>query len=955
MRWVWGAVAAFAHLGVRLDLIPWQCVSGATRQIEALSFRLVACWLSLYLLLSGCATVGHRPSEVASSRIRLQVRQAAIGSAGIGSVAPLLGGAARTTLEAPPGVPLAGYGARHGRPSLGVHDPLLARACALSDGADTILIVSVDLVAVTEELYKAVYARVAAELPGIGPEDLLLCATHTHSGVGGLGRRWLERFATGHWDPRLFEQVTERIAEAAVRAARRLEPVTLTLGAVEAPELVRNRMTDGGAVASWLRAARVERVADGTALAIIVHWSAHATLLGSGNRWLSGDYPGAWARRLEARSPGATVPVLIGAVGDQTPVRAPDLDPSTVLRTRPSTLLGTGSPAALDDPFAQVERYADRLAAAYERLRWDAPPVAQADVRAVQVVATLPTPRVRIEGLRWLGPLARGLVRRSSRVSLLRIGPWTLIGVPGEPTAEAGALLEAAAPGASPWLVSLANGYIGYVVSEAQYATDAYEARMSSYGPRLAERLRQTVAALAEEVTPEADDPLPVVVLEGTPYEIGRQHGLRERAAVRACVAEVLGYFERLVPLPAGRRWAMQMVLDVLWRMMRPHVPERYHQELRGLADGSGVPLRQLERLHALAEISATCASFAAFGSATRQGRLIHGRSLDWNIRAGAQRYARLFLYRPDGRRPFVNIGFAGFIGVPAGINADGISVGEVGAYSTEQSFRGLPMALLLRRVLEESGSLEEAIGIIETAPRTRGFNYVIGASRQRRAVAVETTHRQCTVFADETRQIAGVPYAFVLPDTLFRADTALAPSIRERQWASRGDPRRPGLEPPDGAGAYERRYKVMAQLLEEHHGRVDVDAAIAIVRAVGQRSNVLSVVYADPELWVATARGTVPAARRTYHRYDLNALFGRPVEPVAEKAQRHAPDVREGEDRAVVTERQADPFGAAEGVPEAPAVGRAHRAIETGGDIENASGSHVGSQTDRVGLHHGG
>ncbi len=855
---------------------------------KQLAARYVACLASAVLTAAGCTTVGVGRQEAVLARVRWQVREATADASSIGASSPLLAGAARVSLDVPSGVPLAGYGARRGQPSLGTHDLLYARACALSDGSDTVVIISVDLVAVTDDLFEAVWRKIARQLPQIGREDVLLCATHTHSGVGGIGHRWLERVASGHLDRQLFERVAERITEAVVQAVGGMAPSELAYGETELPGLSVNRMEADGLVDARLRAVRVSRAADGALIALCVRWSAHATLLGAGNQLLSGDWPGALAQRVEAAHPGAVVPVLIGAVGDQRPVRAP----------------------GVEEPFERVAWYAERLFEAVGRVAWSEP-VATADVRAAQVRLDLPAPRLRMTGLRWLGSLGRGLVRRETSVSVVRVGDWTLVGVPGEPTAEVGQSLETAAQDGKgvTWPVSLVNGYIGYVVSERQYRLDAYEARMSSYGPWLAEQMCQAAAGLWEALTPEVDPPLTVVVLEGAPYEMGHRHGEQEAGAISACVTELMGYFQEKVPLPIGRRWAMHRVLDTLWLMMRPHVPSRYLDEMRGVADGSDVPLKQLQRLHALIEISATCSSFAVFGRATPDGRLIHGRNLEWNIRAGAQRYIRLFVYRPEGRHVFVSVGFTGFIGTLSGINERGVSIGQIGALSADQSFRGTPMPMLLRRVLEESGTLEDAVGIMELGPRTRGFNYVFGSSQERRAVALETTQEHCVIFNDEAERTSTVSYAVPLEDAVVRADTALDLVVRERQWASRGRPRQPGLEPPDGSGAYEKRYKVQAALIQQHHGAIDVPTAIEIARAAAQRSSIQSIIYADPELWVATARGTARAADRMYHRYDLRELFRRPVEPSSEEADRRATNVREPDDRAVMAGGERDEF----------------------------------------------
>src|SRR5437764_3184084 len=59
--------------------------------------------------------------------------------------AGLQAGAARADITPPTGHPMWGYGARHDAPSVGVLDPLLARALVLSAGGRRIALVSLDL------------------------------------------------------------------------------------------------------------------------------------------------------------------------------------------------------------------------------------------------------------------------------------------------------------------------------------------------------------------------------------------------------------------------------------------------------------------------------------------------------------------------------------------------------------------------------------------------------------------------------------------------------------------------------------------------------------------------------------------------------------------------------------------------------------------------------------------
>lgn len=366
---------------------------------------------------------------------------------------------------------------------------------------------------------------------------------------------------------------------------------------------------------------------------------------------------------------------------------------------------------------------------------------------------------------------------------------------------------------------------------------------------------------------------LPVIRLHGTPYDMGYQHGSLLRAQVRASVRNVMAFADRQAGIPGMGRWLVRRRLDKAWSQMEPFVPAHALEEMQGLADGAGIPLKALERIHALPDLtSATCASFAASGAATRDGRLIHIRNLDWAIQSGVQSYAALMVVEPNGGRPFVNIGWLGFIGVITGINQQGISVSEIGAKTVDTKLEGIPMPFLLRRVLEEAGDLDKAVEIVKAGPRTGGYNYLFGDAKARTAVALETTRNHCAVFRIDEEP--SVPYSLHVPNAIFRSDWSLDPEVRNLQLASNGRPSLRGLESPRGSSAYEVRYHGQGALLLRFQGSLDPEVGMAIARAIAPSSNIQSVVYAYPQIWVANASGRHPAAGGRFLQVDLEELF---------------------------------------------------------------------------------
>lgn len=107
---------------------------------------------------------------------------------GLGQESPVWKAGAAVVDITPEGpVWMAGYG-RRDKPSEGVAQKVYAKALALADqGEGRMVIVTLDLIGVPRELREAVVRR-SAERHGLAPEEILLNASHTHSGPSPRGR-----------------------------------------------------------------------------------------------------------------------------------------------------------------------------------------------------------------------------------------------------------------------------------------------------------------------------------------------------------------------------------------------------------------------------------------------------------------------------------------------------------------------------------------------------------------------------------------------------------------------------------------------------------------------------------------------------------------------------------------------------------------------------------------------
>jgi hypothetical protein len=83
--------------------------------------------------------------------------------------------------------------------------------------------------------------------------------------------------------------------------------------------------------------------------------------------------------------------------------------------------------------------------------------------------------------------------------------------------------------------------------------------------------------------------------------------------------------------------------LDLAWATTAEYTDARMHQQLMGMAQGSGQPVRLLHHMHCLPLLMPySCSSIAAWGAATKDGHLYQTRNLDWSLQAGAHDFPAL-------------------------------------------------------------------------------------------------------------------------------------------------------------------------------------------------------------------------------------------------------------------------------------------------------------------------
>ncbi len=419
----------------------------------------------LAVLVAGCAyvlaSIDWRPRPVEGEpaiRARVKIE------------APLRVGVARLGLQ--PTFPVVRAGYPPPRPmAVRERDPIEVRALVVEGQGGRLALILGDLLLVPDPLV----SQVQAALADLHFDAVIVAATHTHGSLGAYDSRVLAQLAgTGRYNPAVERHLVDRFQAAARAAAAALAPASLSFASATLPQLVENRDAPDAKVDTALSVFTFR--GDAAVLATLAVFAEHPTTLPNAPE-LTGDVPGEVMRRLEAR--GGTAFLLQGAVGDATIAEAPDAGVSR-FDFASSTLS-----QAIETQQAKAVPMGGGLAYALAEVGLP-PPSADAAVPGF-----LRRPAANLLGF---------TAQRTARVGVLRLGSAILIFIPGEPTGAAAEALQRRIAGHAPAdapirVVSLVQGYLGYVEDPDRVRAHTGEARRTYYGPQLVGRLGDGVTA----------------------------------------------------------------------------------------------------------------------------------------------------------------------------------------------------------------------------------------------------------------------------------------------------------------------------------------------------------------------------------------------------------------------------------------------------------------------------
>lgn len=145
----------------------------------------------------------------------------------------------------------------------------------------------------------------------------------------------------------------------------------------------------------------------------------------------------------------------------------------------------------------------------------------------------------------------------------------------------------------------------------------------------------------------EGDDKFSIVhIWADTDYNRGYVHGKLMEEDLKNFFGKVYAYFEdqfieaitdavEWIP----EKWAQHVAdsglavgLDLTYQVTRMYTGKYFFDEMHGIADASGFDYETIRRIHMIGELTkASCSMYGAWGNATKDGKSLQMRALDWS------------------------------------------------------------------------------------------------------------------------------------------------------------------------------------------------------------------------------------------------------------------------------------------------------------------------------------
>ena len=401
-------------------------------------------------------------------------------------------GAASYDITPPIGTPLGGTGgfprryrylvdwfgqhpyANFFTPSQGVHDPLHSKALILKNSKSSIVFISLDLVGITSELYE----KLNADLKKSGEfDEVIISATHTHSGSGALSTSWLwEILAMDQFNQTIYDEFIRGVKKSIELARERLEPAILESGSFDVEEIHHNRRDRPGHMDNRANLLLAKTPDGKRTIGGIVNYAIHGMAMGGNGFLFSADVSGGIERHLEALlsgTSGGLKPTMLfvnGAEGDVTTSFGGTEGIEKSGKIFASKASGILSVMKRIQPEWKVRKLAVKMPKARLNLGVCGTQIGKKPLNLNLYIGSKAAPRI-------------------ATIWQIQLGDIKIMTFPGEPTTDIGEAARALATANGDrdvWIFGLTNGHLAYLVTPEEYKQGGIEGCSALHGPQAA-------------------------------------------------------------------------------------------------------------------------------------------------------------------------------------------------------------------------------------------------------------------------------------------------------------------------------------------------------------------------------------------------------------------------------------------------------------------------------------
>lgn len=438
--------------------------------------------------------------------------------------AALTAGVAVTDITPPVPYRMSGYFRE--RLSTGTLNPLHAKAIVLRQGDESAALVLCDIIGLSPDVSKRARRQASAET-GIPAENILLAATHSHTGPLYFGalRKYLHDKAVTENGSDPYEKVdypaelATRITEAIIKANAATQPVRIEVGSAEQHGLSFNRrfhMKDGtvrfnpgvlnpdivraaGPIDPEVGIVFFRQVDTGNNIAAMINFALHLDTIG-GTEYAA-DYPYYMEQSLQAKcGKGMVLLFGTGTCGDINHIDVTTKDrlkTDYIGNTLAETVAAKAGSLIYDQPALAVrsevvevplQHYGpEKVAWAHENIK----KVGTSEITFLKQVEAYKILAIEMRNSRTI-PLEVQVFRLSRDVAV--------VGLPGEVFVELGLAIKKASPFKQTLVIELCQDAPGYIPTKKAFAEGSYETVNSRVAPGGGEKMVETAIRLLNEL-----------------------------------------------------------------------------------------------------------------------------------------------------------------------------------------------------------------------------------------------------------------------------------------------------------------------------------------------------------------------------------------------------------------------------------------------------------------------